>query len=430
MNPVVRFDRVSKRYRLGLTRTSLPTLLADAVRNRVRPASRRDSRKQVLWALRDVSFELNRGESMALIGPNGAGKSTLLKLLSKITRPTDGTIEVGGRLSALIELGSGFHPDLTGRENIYLNGAILGLSREAIGRRFDEIVAFSGLEDFLDTPLKRYSSGMEVRLGFSVAAFIEPEILLVDEVLAVGDALFRERSLQCIRSLADKGTSIIFVSHNLYMVQAVCGKGIYLQHGEIRCMGDVSTVIDAYERDIHLARAAKLRHDDTGLEPGVGDDATSVEVTKVTVRSATNPSREVLDARQPAVVEIHYHVRRVPTPVNLVVYLVRSDGVLCCMIRSKVDKFTVELKPGSGMVLVEIDPLQLLTGTYFAEVVLTDESDSIRLGVNPARSDWFTVKGRISNPGLGAGVFEPFARWRTPQALPDGECIEAVCRSR
>ncbi|HIE57822.1 MAG TPA: ABC transporter ATP-binding protein, partial [Anaerolineales bacterium] len=209
---VIQFQNISKRYNLGMTRTSLPTAAYQWGRSLLKPAkSQERQKKQYLWALKDVSFDLQRGESLALIGPNGAGKTTILKLLAGITTPTSGNIQINGKLSALIELGAGFHPDLSGRENIFLNGAILGLTRAEVQRKFDEIVAFSELEQFIDTPVKRYSSGMAVRLGFAVAASIDPDILLVDEVLAVGDAAFRQKCMERIRSMLNQGTSIIFV---------------------------------------------------------------------------------------------------------------------------------------------------------------------------------------------------------------------------
>ena len=231
MQTKIRFENVSKQYKLGLTRTSLPALISGNIRKLKKGSSQADVGDQDFWALRDVSFELKESESLALVGANGAGKTTILKLLANITKPTSGVIETSGSLSALIELGAGFHPDLTGRENIFLNGAILGLGRQTIADRFDEIVDFAELERFIDTPVKRYSSGMIVRLGFAVASCVEPDILLVDEVLAVGDAAFQQKCLKRIHDLVDAGTSIIFVSHNFYLVQAVCDTALYLHKG-------------------------------------------------------------------------------------------------------------------------------------------------------------------------------------------------------
>ena len=236
MKTTIRFEHISKQYRLGLTRTSLPSVISDWIKSTGKHKVNELPRDKKFWALEDVSFELKQGESLALIGANGAGKTTILKLLANITRPTSGYININGRLSALIELGAGFHPDLTGRENIFLNGTILGLTRKQITDRFDEIVAFSEIEQFIDTPVKRYSSGMAVRLGFAVASCIQPEILLVDEVLAVGDASFQQKCMHRIRTLINNGTSIIFVSHNFYLVQAVCLTALYLEKGQMKSL--------------------------------------------------------------------------------------------------------------------------------------------------------------------------------------------------
>lgn len=200
-----------------------------------------------LWALRNVSLTLNKGEVLGIIGENGAGKSTLLKLLSQITRPTEGSIKAKGKIASLLEVGTGMHPDLTGRENIYLNGAILGMTKQEISQKFDDIVGFSGCEKFLDTPLKRYSTGMKVRLGFSVAAFLEPDIIIIDEVLAVGDAAFQAKAVEKILSLTrDEQRTVLFVSHNLAAVKSLCSRCIYLKKGEVAFDGEVSTAISKY----------------------------------------------------------------------------------------------------------------------------------------------------------------------------------------
>ena len=199
-----------------------------------------------LWALRDISLRLEPGESVGLIGHNGAGKTTLLRLLAGISRPTRGQVRTSGRVASLINLGAGFHPELTGRENVFLNGVILGLTRREVKQRFDAIVDFADLGDYLDTPLKRYSSGMFARLGFAVAAFVEPDVLLVDEVLSVGDVAFQDRSIRKMLSFRDDGRAILFVSHNLSAVEMMCQRVVWLDHGEIRLQGKTADVVRAY----------------------------------------------------------------------------------------------------------------------------------------------------------------------------------------
>jgi lipopolysaccharide transport system ATP-binding protein len=207
--------------------------------------------KEEFWALKDVNFEVKRGEVVGIIGRNGAGKSTLLKILSRITEPTEGRVIIEGRVGSLLEVGTGFHPELTGRENIYLNGAILGMTHAEIKRKFDEIVAFAEVERFLDTPVKRYSSGMYVRLAFAVAAHLEPEILVVDEVLAVGDAVFQKKCLGKMDEVAGHGRTVLFVSHNIGALLAICQKGILLESGRLRCTGDIGSVTEHYRLAMH-----------------------------------------------------------------------------------------------------------------------------------------------------------------------------------
>lgn len=238
----LKVDHVSKRYRIRQEETpSAPQHTLMGRLRRLRPP-RRD-----FWALRDVSFEVQRGESLGIIGANGAGKSTILKLLSSITTPTSGEITINGRLSALIEVGSGFHPELTGRENIFLSGSILGMRRREIAAKLESIVEFAGLSQFLDVPVKRYSSGMYVRLGFSIAAHLEPDILLLDEVLAVGDASFQAKCLDRIKELENAGTTIVFISHDLNAVERVCDRAILLRQGEIVASGLPGEVIKRYQ---------------------------------------------------------------------------------------------------------------------------------------------------------------------------------------
>ena len=407
MKITVRFEDVSKKYKLGLTRTSFPTLLSKTLKKSFNRSSRKQADDQILWALDDVSFELKKGESLALVGSNGAGKTTILKLLANITKPTSGAISVDGNLSALIELGAGFHPDLTGRENIFLNGTILGISRNEIARRFDEIVAFSEIERFIDTPVKRYSSGMIVRLGFAVASSIEPDILLVDEVLAVGDAAFQQKCLRRIRELIDKGTSIIFVSHNFYLVQAVCNTALYLEKGKMKQLGPTKDVIDAYEYDLHQARAAKFE-DEQAVDGEEGD----VEITQVEVLDEDGAAVEVYLSHRAVQIRAQYKANRPLGKVHASVFLIRSDGLTCCMMRTKLDDFDLYLEQQAGTITLFLEPLQLVSGTYFAEAWILNDSDSMTISTRAARSEWFTVKGSALSYEESSGVYEAIGRWQ------------------
>jgi homopolymeric O-antigen transport system ATP-binding protein len=253
---------LGKSYRLGLSGAynSLREALSQGVRRAGGRLIGRGERRQadLLWALRDVSFTVNSGEAIGLIGHNGAGKSTLLKVLSRIVEPSAGWAEVTGRVGSLLEVGTGFHPELTGRENVFLNGAILGMRRAEIRSRFDEIVAFADIERFLDTPVKRYSSGMQVRLAFAVAAHLEPEILLVDEVLAVGDASFQRKSLAKMAEVARAGSTVIFVSHNLATIQALCERGILLEQGRVITDAPVEEAVTGYLRGLERSASDDL----------------------------------------------------------------------------------------------------------------------------------------------------------------------------
>jgi lipopolysaccharide transport system ATP-binding protein len=404
LDKTVEFKNVSKRYRLGLTRTSLPSLISEQSKKLFRDTYKNDSKDKYLWALKDINLDLSEGQSLALIGPNGAGKTTILKLLAKITKPTTGEIFVNGKLSALIELGAGFHPDLTGRENIFLNGTILGLKKNEIRNRFDEIVAFSELDQFIDTPVKRYSSGMSVRLGFAVAACIEPDILLVDEVLAVGDAAFREKCMKRIQTLLGNGTSLIFVSHNLWLVQAICETAIFIDRGKINKIGKTSEIIDKYDRSVNVQRAERFR--DEHITKNESDN--DVEILKVEV-IGKNDGQSDLRNDQPAKVLVNYVAHKQITRVNMVVRILRSDGLTCCMLRTSLDNFQISLEPGKGYISVTLDPLQLYGGTYYAHAIFRDASDSYAIA--SGWSDWFYVSGSVLSHQEMNGVFEPKRKW-------------------
>ena len=265
MSTAIEFDHVGKQYRLGLVSTKTlshdlnrwwqtavlkkedPYLKIGEVNDRSTFGS-----SDYVWALRDIDFKVEQGDVVGIIGKNGAGKSTLLKLLSKVTGPTVGTIRARGRIGSLLEVGTGFHPEMTGRENIYMNGAIMGMTKNDVTRKLDEIIAFSGCERYIDTPVKRYSSGMTVRLGFAVAAHLEPEILVVDEVLAVGDLEFQKKAIGKMQDISHgEGRTVLFVSHNLASIGALCKKGVVLKNGQIDFMGEVSDAVNFYKDNIH-----------------------------------------------------------------------------------------------------------------------------------------------------------------------------------
>jgi lipopolysaccharide transport system ATP-binding protein len=274
MNVAIRVENLSKKYilrhQVGRSQyVALRDVLANKAKSLFQSNSDRPSRED-FWALKEVSFEIKEGQSVGIIGRNGAGKSTLLKILSRITRPTEGRVEIAGRVASLLEVGTGFHPELTGRENIYLNGAILGMRRAEISRRFDEIVSFADVERFLDTPVKHFSSGMYMRLAFAVAAHLESEILIVDEVLAVGDAAFQKKCLGKMRDVGQSGRTVLFVSHNMEAIARMCSTCVYLVHGQVNLIGDTRKVLAAYsssvkqtDNEIDLSDAAR-RFEESG----------------------------------------------------------------------------------------------------------------------------------------------------------------------
>lgn len=268
---VIRGDQLSKLYKIGVTKgyKTLRDQMADAWQGLFRRNQEDAKEKGTFWALKDVSFEIKQGQVIGLIGRNGAGKSTLLKVLSRITEPTEGYAAIYGRVASLLEVGTGFHGELTGRENIFLNGAVLGMTRAEISQKFDEIVAFSGVDEFIDTPIKRYSSGMKVRLAFSVAAHLEPEILIIDEVLAVGDVVFQQKCLGKMEEVANSGRTVIFVSHNMGAVRNLCTHALWLLDGQLEMSDEIEPVVDAYIKSVDQGRTLN----DTNIDKrsGSGD---------------------------------------------------------------------------------------------------------------------------------------------------------------
>jgi lipopolysaccharide transport system ATP-binding protein len=411
----VTFEHVSKRYRLGTVNT-----LRSAVSKLLSRGDNSTEGERLIWALRDVSFQVAPGESLGIIGPNGAGKTTALKLLSNVTRPTSGQIGVHGRVSSLIELGAGFHPELTGRENIYLNGSILGLRRHEIRRKLDDIIAFSELERFIDTPVKRYSSGMYVRLGFAVAAHMEPDILLVDEVLAVGDASFRHRCVKRMQALQQNGTSVIFVSHNMHLVRSMCSRVLLLLHGQVHTQGEPSSLIAEYER-LLLNTTAGPSPRAQPAEPGF-ESYGAIVLTAAEIVS--DNADKAVASHLPARLKIYYKTA-FPQPIGRIdIRILREDGTLCATADSSQSAPTgLELGElsGNGVIEVTYNPLQLTTGTYAFVVRITDPSDS--LVVASIQSEPFQILAR--GAGQDRGVFVPLVRW----AKYDLEAQPASARS-
>lgn len=320
--PVISVKNVSKCYSLT-RRTERYSTLRDSIAGLFRKQESGGRTQESFWALRDVTFDVRQGEVLGVIGRNGAGKSTLLKLLSRITEPTEGRITLRGRIASLLEVGTGFHPELTGRENIYLNGAILGMRRAEIAARFDEIVAFAEIEQFLDTPVKRYSSGMYVRLAFSVAAHLEPEILIVDEVLAVGDASFQRKCLGKMQSVSDsQGRTVLFVSHNMSAVTRLCQRAIYLDGGKIAMEGDTQTVTGHY---LAMSSGGDAQKSWSHPDEAPGDDVARLKAVRVIQQGQVT---DTIDIRLPVVFEMEYWCLKPDVSLMVAANFLNAEGVL------------------------------------------------------------------------------------------------------
>lgn len=354
---VLEVDNVFKKFRKGEIHDSLRDLIPAAVKGAFKKQEHRDLEEREFWALQGVSFVLPRGEAFGIIGSNGAGKSTILKLLSGIIYPTKGKINVYGKLSALIEVGAGFHPDLTGRENIYLNGTILGMTRKEINSKFNDIVDFSGLEDFIDTPVKRYSSGMYARLGFSVAAHVDPDILIVDEVLSVGDYVFQNKCLERMNSIIRGGASVIFVSHNLHAVGELCPRSLLLDHGQAVHIGTSQEVIKAY-----MDRSALQMREKRGSDVAISD---------VKVRDANGDVKADFIAGDRVTVDIDISALKDTDKVAVVLEL-RDDSHYLIFDTSdeQLGHAPVSLKQGQNYRCTFQLDLHLAPGTYHIKLLL------------------------------------------------------------
>jgi ABC-type polysaccharide/polyol phosphate transport system ATPase subunit len=348
----LKLKEISKKYRIRREEDAANGSL-------LRKLLSKRKRKEDFWALKEISFDARRGEALGIIGHNGAGKSTILKLLSRITTPSSGEIMINGRLSALIEVGSGFHPELTGRENIYLNGSILGMLRREITEKLESIVDFAELRQFIDTPVKRYSSGMYVRLGFSIAAHLDPDILLLDEVLAVGDAAFQQKCIERILELKKKGTTIVFISHDLRAVQKLCDRVILLKNGQIEVDGEPRETIALYQRSSQLLPAQG--------KSGTRESSREAIVMSLSFYDQNGNECLSFETGKPMKATLKYEVFKPLIDVIFEVQFYSQEGSLCSFFSSETLGGRIDVQPGEGSIVFDCSSVGLGPGVYFID---------------------------------------------------------------
>lgn len=419
-NIAIKIENLSKQYRLGVVGTGtlshdLKRWWTTSIRGKEDPylkigetndrATKGNS--EYVWALKNITLEIEKGDVVGIIGKNGAGKSTLLKLLSRVTKPTTGSIKYNGRIASLLEVGTGFHPEMTGKENIYMNGSIMGMRRGEINAKLDEIIAFAGVERYIDTPVKRYSSGMTVRLGFSIAAHLEPDILVVDEVLAVGDAEFQKKAIGKMQDVSKGGgRTVLFVSHNMASIQGLCKNAIFLKDGMVQATGAVSEVIEKYL--FYGAESNLEKHWEKGKE--LGNDIIKIKSYKI---SAANGDASItIDTG----VEISCEIIALQSNLNLgfTLYLTNSQGILLfesgVVITSNKDS-----KLGVYNILVKIPPHILNSDRYTAKIVLGESQRYVLAAFDDILTFEVehTATGRDNNFSKAPGVIRPLLDWKT-----------------
>lgn len=426
--PAIRVTNLGKRYDIGRAMDPYRTVreaLTEGIGGALRALRGHRAADDAFWALRDVSFEVAQGEAIGIIGGNGAGKSTLLKLLSRITAPTTGRGEIRGRVGSLLEVGTGFHPDLTGRENVFLNGAILGMRRSEIAHKFDEIVAFAEVNRFIDTPVKRYSSGMYLRLAFAVAAHLEPEVLLVDEVLAVGDAAFQKKCLGKMGDVASEGRTVLFVSHNMAAVQTLCGRALWLRSGQVADDGPAKRVVSRYLQSSLVDRAEQTWPD---VNNAPGND--KVRLRRVAARATSNPEPDdelsgepgAITTRTPVALEFEYWNLSHGARLNLSLHVYNEQGV---MVFNAVPASEQEWQGRPFPVGLFRDvcriPGDLLNdGSYRVELLIVQDD----VNVIYKHDDVLMFEVRDSNDmrgawyGRWAGTVRPLLQWTTDLLVP------------
>lgn len=421
----INVENLSKAYRIG-QKEEVPDTLLSAVASvaksplrNFRRLSRLDTFREtgeaddLVWALRDVSFDVKRGEVVGVIGRNGAGKSTLLKILSRITEPTSGRAVIHGRVSSLLEVGTGFHPELTGRENIYMNGTILGMKKREIDAKFDEIVDFSGVEKFLDTPVKRYSSGMKVRLAFSVAAHLEPEILIIDEVLAVGDAEFQSKCLGKMQSVASDGRTVLFVSHDLGAVRRLCTRGVLLRRGGLELDEDVETTVNAY-----LSETTPQANDD--CESASWKDTGRSGLERIEISEYDGAPEGVLPAGKPARIAIH---------VNTASHHTHCYFRICDQYGHTIANFdsrhvgpTDTFESGADVLVCEFEQCLLMPGRYRLDAMIITDGRNLEFTEGAAAFEVLggAVNGRsVKHHNRRSAVHLPH-RWNMQSSVTTG----------
>ena len=409
---------IGKRYRLG-GRTERYARLTESLSSAIRNPFRRSAEADEFWALRDVNFDVDRGDVVGVIGRNGAGKSTLLKILSRITEPTEGEAILHGRVASLLEVGTGFHPELTGRENVYLSGSILGMRRSDIRRQFDEIVAFAEVERFLDTPVKRYSSGMQVRLGFAVAAHLEPEILFIDEVLAVGDAEFQKKCLRKMSEVGQAGRTVIFVSHSMPAVLRLCERAVLLDQGRVVAEGPTSAVVRTYLVS-DLGRTSQRRWDDLATAPG--DDVARLRSVRVT--QTGGDGTDEFDITSPIDVEVVYWSAEPSVRPSVALHFFNDEGVCLFITQDWNDRawWEADHLPGLVRATCRIPGNFLAEGQHVVDAAVGSESppgnhaherDAVSFIVVD-RSNGDGVRGPYA--GEWPGVVRPMLDWRVERA--------------
>ena len=424
MPPAIRIEQLGKQYRIGGKPERYRSLRDTVVNAAKAPFQRLSSvlrgqssvvSADTFWALRDISFEIQPGEVVGIIGRNGAGKSTLLKILSRITEPTVGYADIYGRVGSLLEVGTGFHSELTGRENIYLNGAILGMSRREIDRKFDEIVGFSEIEQFIDTMVKHYSSGMYMRLAFAVAAHLEPEILLIDEVLAVGDLEFQKKCLGKMQDVSRLGRTVVFVSHNMSAITRLCSRAVLLDRGRAVTMGPTASVVAEYVFKGYGTRAER-RWDDESCAPG--DD--TIRLLAVRAHDPAGIVQESFDIRQPIAIEIEYTVMKTGMRFTPCFDIINESGVVLFLSQENPEWEDIERPTGTHVSSCWIPGNFLAEGTFSVDVAfwgfkspptgVIEENGAISISIHdPLEGGSVRGRGTTSYPG----VLRPQLPWES-----------------